>query len=88
MTPSQLGVVIFRWRDPALSSADIDVITHATADRMRQDGYALVLSTSLNRRPVLRVCPINPSTTIAELEKAVSRLGRFALASYPRSDGA
>jgi glutamate/tyrosine decarboxylase-like PLP-dependent enzyme len=78
VTPSQMGVVTFRWRDDSKTAAQIDAITKGTVEKMREDGYALVMSTSLNRRPVLRLCPINPSTNSGEIEETIIRLGRFS----------
>jgi aromatic-L-amino-acid decarboxylase len=79
VTPSQMGVVTFRWRDASRTDAEIDAITRATVDLMRADGYALVMSTSLRGRPVLRLCPINPATTAEEIEETISRLARFSV---------
>lgn len=78
VTPSQMGIVTFRWRDATRSDAGIDAITARTADLMREDGYALVLSTTLRKRPALRICAINPNTTTAEIDETVARLGRFS----------
>jgi aromatic-L-amino-acid decarboxylase len=78
VTPSQMGVVTFRWRDATKTDAQIDAITRGTVDLMREDGYALVMSTVLNGRAVLRLCPINPSTNRAEIEETIARLGRFS----------
>jgi hypothetical protein len=36
------------------------------------------MSTALNGRAVLRLCPINPSTHRAEIEETIARLGRFS----------
>jgi aromatic-L-amino-acid decarboxylase len=73
-----MGIVTFRWRDEAKTDAQIDAITRGTVDLMREDGYALVMSTALNRRPVLRLCPINPNTNAGEIEETIARLGRFS----------
>jgi aromatic-L-amino-acid decarboxylase len=78
VTPSQMGVVTFRWKDATKTDAEIDAITRATVDLMRNDGYALVMSTSLNRRAVLRLCPINPATNREEIEETIRRLGAFS----------
>jgi glutamate/tyrosine decarboxylase-like PLP-dependent enzyme len=77
-TPSQMGVVTFRWKDSSKSAAEIDAITRETVDLMRRDGYALVMSTSLRQRPVLRLCPINPATNREEIEETIRRLGAFS----------
>ena len=79
VTPSQLGVVTFRWRgDGTLSEAQVDAITARVVDRMRLDGYALVMSTMLKGRPVLRICAINPGTCAEEVQEAIRRLGVFS----------
>ncbi len=77
-TPSQMGVVTFRWREEGKTAAQIDAITRGTVDLMREDGYALVMSTALAGRPVLRLCPINPGTNAGEIEETISRLARFS----------
>ncbi len=78
VTPAQMGVVTFRWRDAARTAREVDEITRGTVDLMREDGYALVMSTSLGGRPALRICAINPATTAEEIRETVARLGRFA----------
>jgi aromatic-L-amino-acid decarboxylase len=78
VTPSQMGVVTFRWKDAAKSAAQIDAITRGTVDLMREDGYALVMSTVLGGRAVLRLCPINPNTNSGEIEETIRRLGRIS----------
>ncbi|HVZ49313.1 MAG TPA: aminotransferase class I/II-fold pyridoxal phosphate-dependent enzyme [Gemmatimonadaceae bacterium] len=81
VTPAQMGIVTFRWNDPAKSDAEIDAITSRTADLMREDGYALVMSTTLRGRPALRLCPIHPATREDELRETIARLGRFSIAA-------
>jgi glutamate/tyrosine decarboxylase-like PLP-dependent enzyme len=85
VTPSQMGVVTFRWRDTGKSEAEIDAITRATVDLMRNDGYALVMSTALRGRAVLRLCPINPSTNSSEIEETIRRLGVFSAEAGTRA---
>ena len=81
VTPAQMGVVTFRWSDATKSDAEIDAITSRTVDLMREDGYALVMSTMLKRRPALRLCPIHPATTPDEIRETVARLERFSQAA-------
>jgi aromatic-L-amino-acid/L-tryptophan decarboxylase len=85
VTPSQMGIVTFRWRDDSRTAAQIDAITRATVDLMREDGYALVMSTALGGRPVLRLCPINPGTNSGEIEETIRRLGRFSAEASARA---
>ena len=46
----------------------------ALAAALLADGYAVVSSTMLDGRPVLRLCTINPRTTEAELDEVIARL--------------
>lgn len=79
VTPSQMGVVTFRWKGAGeLSSAQRDQLISRIVDSMRIDGYALVMSTTLGARPVLRLCPIHPGTSAEDLHETVRRLTRFA----------
>ena len=81
VTPSQLGIVTFRWNDATKSDKEIDAITSRTVDLMREDGYALVMSTALRGRPALRLCPIHPDTTHDELRETIARLGRHSVSA-------
>jgi glutamate/tyrosine decarboxylase-like PLP-dependent enzyme len=82
VTPSQMGVITFRWRGGGdLEPATVDEITASVVDTMRQDGYALVMSTVLTGRPVLRICAIHPGARTEEIRETVRRLGVFSAAA-------
>jgi glutamate/tyrosine decarboxylase-like PLP-dependent enzyme len=78
VTPAAMGIVTFRWSPSGLDAAEADAVIARTADRMRADGYALVMSTMLKGRPAFRLCPIHPATTAEEIRETVVRLTRFA----------
>jgi glutamate/tyrosine decarboxylase-like PLP-dependent enzyme len=69
VTPAQLAIVTFApaQGDPA-----------AMAAALVADGYAVVSSTVLDGRSVLRLCTINPRTTEAEIDETIARLGSVA----------
>lgn len=69
VTPAQLAVVTFAPQrgDPG-----------ALATALVEDGYAVVSSTVLGGRAVLRLCTINPRTTEAELDETIARLTALA----------
>ena len=69
VTPAQLAVVTFAPERG--SPADI-------AAALVADGYAVLSSTVLNDRPVLRLCTINPRTTEAEIDETIARLTAIA----------
>ena len=78
VTPSQMGIVTFRWRGPGSSAAEVDALTARIVDRLRADGYATVMSTLLHGRPALRLCPIHPAATREEMAATLTLLTRFA----------
>jgi aromatic-L-amino-acid/L-tryptophan decarboxylase len=94
-TPANMAVVTFRYIPDALrsgaSSQDpviakrIDAINRNIASRMQERAFALVLSTGLRGKTVLRLCTINPRTTEDDIAKTVQKLtknGRQAVAAF------
>jgi hypothetical protein len=73
-----MGILTFRWRGEGMSDAAIDALTARTVDRMREDGYATVMSTILRGRPALRLCPIHWDANTNEMAATLERLTRFA----------
>ena len=70
--PAQMAILCFRFRQGD------DALHVRVADRMLADGFALVITTVLNGRTVLRVCTIHPNTTEEDIAGTVERLTRFA----------
>jgi glutamate/tyrosine decarboxylase-like PLP-dependent enzyme len=72
VTPAQMGIVCFRY-------ASADEAAHLRlVQTVLQDGFALITSTILQGRTVLRTCTINPRTTEADIEATLDRLDRLA----------
>ncbi|HTA72348.1 MAG TPA: aminotransferase class V-fold PLP-dependent enzyme [Bryobacteraceae bacterium] len=72
VTPAQMGIVCFRFE-----SAD-DAAHRRLVQSILKDGFALITSTVLRCRTVLRTCTINPRTTEADIEATLDRLDRLA----------
>ncbi|MFL5576232.1 MAG: pyridoxal phosphate-dependent decarboxylase family protein [Gemmatimonadaceae bacterium] len=77
VTPAQLGVVTFRYGPPGASPAAIDACTRDVVAAMLADGYAMVTSTALRGRPVLRLCPIHPAASEADVDETLHRVAQF-----------
>ncbi len=77
VTPAQLGIVTFRYRPSALPDDGVDAITHRIVARLIADGFAMVTTTVLDGRPVLRLCPIHPEATQDDVRETIARLKRF-----------
>lgn len=74
VTPAQLGILTF-----ALKQADGR--EHASrAMRLADSGFAVVSSTCLKGKDVLRLCVINPLTTESDIEQTLDRLADSASA--------
>jgi aromatic-L-amino-acid/L-tryptophan decarboxylase len=72
VTPAHMGIVCFRY-----ASAD-DAAHLRLVQKVLQDGFALITSTVLRQRSVLRTCTINPRTTNEDIERSLERLDMLA----------
>lgn len=84
VTPAQLGVVTFRPALAGRSAAEVDTVCRRLVDEMIVDGFAMVSSTMLRGRIVLRLCTINPRATDDDIRETVRRLEQFARQSSPQ----
>jgi glutamate/tyrosine decarboxylase-like PLP-dependent enzyme len=74
-SPAQMGMVCFRRDAPSVNSDELHLrIVHS----MLEDGFAALTSTNLRGRVVLRMCTINPRTTVKDIEDTIMRLEHFA----------
>lgn len=78
VTPAQRALLTFRphGADPQHT----DALTERVSARMYDDGYAVMSSTRVEGRPVLRLCTINPHTRVEDIHGVVERLDAFARA--------
>ena len=77
VTPPSLGVVTYRYSRPGLTDDDVERINTQIVNDMTKDGYALVTSTMLRGRTVLRLCTINPRTTLEDIRETLHRIVAF-----------
>lgn len=68
VTPAQLGIVTFACH--GATQRDHDMLAQSLAD----SGFAVITSTMLRGRSVLRLCLINPLTTEADIDATLVRL--------------
>ncbi len=74
VTPAQMGIVTFRCEPDGWTPAQADTLTCRLVSAIKKDGEAFLTQTTLDGRPVLRLCPINPRTTEASLRDTIDRL--------------
>ncbi len=76
-SPAGLGIVTFRYAPDDLPGAEADALNRHVLDRLRASGFAMLSSTTLRGRVVLRLCPINPRTTEVDVRETLTRLDGF-----------
>lgn len=73
---ARLGVVTFRYAPAGIPEAGLDALNQNIAREINADGFALIFTTELQGKKVLRMCTINPRTTEADIRETVRRLAR------------
>ncbi|MFO8099841.1 MAG: aminotransferase class I/II-fold pyridoxal phosphate-dependent enzyme [Salinibacter sp.] len=81
VTPAQMGILSFRYSPEGMAPATADALTRRLPQALKEEGTAMVTKTTLDGRPVLRLCPINPRTTAEDVRQTVDALDRLADAS-------
>jgi glutamate/tyrosine decarboxylase-like PLP-dependent enzyme len=71
VTPAQLAIVCFR-------RAGDDATQSRIAEAMLRDGFAAPSTTELGGRVVLRLCTINPRTSLEDVERTIERMEAVA----------
>ncbi|RLG58713.1 decarboxylase, partial [Candidatus Geothermarchaeota archaeon] len=74
VTPAQLGIVTFSYVPESGLSEKADLINRRIVEKSIEDGFAMISSTVLRGRTVLRLCTINPRTTEEDIGKTIERL--------------
>ncbi len=75
-TPAELAVVTFRFRPPDYPEHDLDQLTRSVFDGIVEDGHAMLTTTVINGKTVLRMCTINPRTTDDDLRSTIQMIAR------------
>lgn len=77
VTPAQLAVVTFVPRQSDASVAEANARVERAVERLTADGYAMLTSTQVRGRTVLRFCLIHPDARLDEVRETAERLARF-----------
>lgn len=77
VTPAQLAVVTFAPARPELSLEARNGLVQRAVERLIADGYAMVTSTQVGGRVVLRFCLIHPGATLEDVRGTLDRLGVY-----------
>ncbi|MCY8911619.1 aminotransferase class I/II-fold pyridoxal phosphate-dependent enzyme [Bacillus atrophaeus] len=87
VTPAQLGIVTFRYIPSELASTDtINEINKKLVKEITHSGFAMLSTTELKEKVVIRLCSINPRTTTEEMLHIMMKIKALAeevSTSYP-----
>ena len=73
VTPAQMGIITFRCAPHGWTDDQVDTLNRRLASAINYEGDIFLTKTTLNDRPVLRLCPINPRTTADDLRETLDR---------------
>jgi glutamate/tyrosine decarboxylase-like PLP-dependent enzyme len=75
VTPAQLGVLTIRYLPKGMVTLDtINEINKQLAEEVVRGGFAMVSTTTLKGKVVIRLCTIHPGTTTEELHQILARI--------------
>ncbi len=76
---AQLGILTFRYCPPGQSEAALQALNQAILDELVASQSAMMASTLLKGKLVLRMCVINPRTTQEDIAQTVRLLDQIAI---------
>ncbi|MEE3227280.1 MAG: decarboxylase, partial [Bacteroidota bacterium] len=73
-SPATLAVINFRYNpiDQNLSEQELDALNSKISEGVVDSREAMLVTTILNGQTVLRMCLINPRTTLADVEETIA----------------
>ena len=77
VTPAQMAVITFRYVIPGKDDKYLDDLNERIVDAMIRGGFAMIISTVLRGRRVLRICTTNPRTTQEDIRATIERIKQF-----------
>lgn len=81
VSPANLAIINFRYNpmNERYSEKELDALNQKIANRITNSGQALLVTTVLNKQVVLRMCLINPRTTLTDVKATIKLCEQLAL---------
>lgn len=85
ISPATLAVINFRYNPIGnkLSEKELDELNQYISEKVVGSRKALLVTTILNGQTVLRMCLINPRTTLEDVKETILLCNEFAKEKYP-----
>ncbi len=74
VSSASMGIVAFRCVPEGRTEAEVDALNRRLASALSAEGEAFLTKTTLDSRPVLRLCTINPRTRSEDIQHMIDRL--------------
>lgn len=86
ISPATLAVINFRFNpiEKDYNEAQLDAMNQYISKKVMESREALLVTTLLNKQVVLRMCLINPRTTLADVEETLALCEKFAFDKMKR----
>ena len=78
VTPAQMGIINFRYLRAGLTEDELNTLNRQMIEQLVAGGLAMLSSTVLRGKSVIRMCTINPRTARADLEQTIRGLEEIA----------
>jgi glutamate/tyrosine decarboxylase-like PLP-dependent enzyme len=80
ISPANLAIINFRYNPTAyaLSEEELDALNQYISKQLIASREAVLVTTELHKKVVLRMCLINPKTTIKDIEETLNACEEFA----------
>ncbi|WP_422859095.1 pyridoxal phosphate-dependent decarboxylase family protein [Flagellimonas sp. S174] len=78
--PATLAIINFRYHpiEKQYNAEELDKINQYISEKVVESRHALLVTTLLNKQVVLRMCLINPRTTLKDIKETIQLCERFA----------
>ena len=85
ISPATMAVINFRYNPIGnkLSEKQLDELNQYISEKVVGSREALLVTTILNGQTVLRMCLINPRTTLEDVKETILLCNKFAKEKYP-----
>ena len=80
ISPATLAIINFRYHPihKKMTEKQLDAINQKISEKIVASGEAVLVTTILNKQVVLRMCLINPRTTIKDVKSTIELCEKFA----------
>jgi aromatic-L-amino-acid decarboxylase len=77
MSEPSMGILCFRYVPKRGVDIDLNLVQQQIAQRLVEDGFAMLTTTVIRGKTVLRMCTINPRTTHDDIVQTLDRIERI-----------